>query len=304
MDPIVVDKATKTYGDTGGYRDVSFSVNEGEMFGLIGPDGAGKTSLIRTLCTLLHQDAGTVTVLGYDGLTETGEIRSRIGYMPQKFSLYPDLTVQQNIAFYADLFGVPAHERPRRLADLYRFSRLEPFKHRRAGRLSGGMKQKLALSCNLIHTPALLILDEPTFGVDPVSRAEFWDLLGEIRRQGSTILVSTPYMDEAERFDRLALMHQGRVLRIGTPREVRAGYPYLLYRTVAPDLRALRDFFSGQANLVTLQLFGDALHVSFTREPDPALLKVWRDQAGITAWERIDPGLEDVFLHEMGGERD
>jgi len=304
MNPIEVAHATKRYGAVTGYTGVSFTVAPGEMFGLIGPDGAGKTSLIRTLCTLLQPDEGDIRVLGYGTVQGRGDIRARIGYMPQRFSLYPDLTVPQNLAFYARLFNVPRTEQKQRLAELYRFSRLEPFKQRRAGALSGGMKQKLALSCTLVHTPALLLLDEPTFGVDPVSREEFWELLTGLRAQGATILASTPYMDEAERFDRVALMYGGRVLRLGTPAELRATFPWPLLRVTGNALRALRGYFARQPEVKTLQLFGDALHVGLAAQPSDATVARWRSEAGFADWQPIAPSLEDVLLHEMGGNRE
>jgi ABC-2 type transport system ATP-binding protein len=301
MNAIEVIDFGKRYGNVVADHEVAFTVGMGEMFGLIGPDGAGKTTLIRSLCTLLTPDEGCLKVLDCDTRTRAGEVRRRIGYMPQRFSLYPDLTVQQNLRFYADLFDVPTGDREKRLAELFRFSRLEPFKHRRAGDLSGGMKQKLALSCNLIHTPEALILDEPTFGVDPVSRAEFWALLREIRAQGTAILVSTAYMDEAEQFDRLALMAHGRILRMGTPAEVRAAFPYRLYRVKGADLHALRSRFAALPDVRALQLFGDSLHVGFLQAPQPDVVDVWRKSFALGSFEEISPSLEDVFLSESGG---
>jgi ABC-2 type transport system ATP-binding protein len=209
---------------------VSFSVDEGALFGLIGADGAGKTTLFRILVTLVPADSGSAAVLGKNVEKEFTEIRTLVGYMPQRFSLYQDLSVRENLHFFADVFGVPATERQARMERLLSFSRLGPFQDRRAGNLSGGMKQKLALSCALIHTPRLLILDEPTTGVDPVSRKEFWDILFELKRQGITILVSTPYMDEATHCDSLLLLHKGEVLRQGTPAALLSAYPLTLYK--------------------------------------------------------------------------
>ena len=299
---IRVQGASKAFGPVQAYRDISLEVARGQMFGIIGPDGAGKTTLIRSLVSLLHPDAGTIEVLGHSTSTQARAIRSQVGYMPQRFSLYQDLSVQQNLHFFAGLFGIPRSQREERLRELYRFSRLETFRHRRAGALSGGMKQKLALSCNLIHRPSLLILDEPTFGVDPVSREEFWQLLAQIRTEGATIVCSTPYMDEAERFDRLVFLHQGRLVASGSPDEVRATYPYPLYRVTGGKLRQLHGWMARQDGVVAVQLFGGELHVAFASQPND--WQRWQQAApgGIESWEPVRPSVEDVFLWRMGGE--
>lgn len=298
---IQVQDATRFYGSVRGYERLSLSVSEGELYGLIGPDGAGKTSLIRTLVSLLRPDCGTLRVMGFDPVTQSRKVRSAIGYMPQRFSLYQDLSVEQNLHFFAGLFGISRSERDERLRELYRFSRLEPFRKRRAGALSGGMKQKLALSCNLIHRPKLLVLDEPTFGVDPVSRAEFWSLLGEIRREGATILCSTPYMDEAERFDRITFLYQGQKIARGTPEEVVGTFPYPLYKVRARDIRALRRWFDRQPEVTATQLFGDDIHVAFRAQPDKP--SSWKEKPPVelTLWEPLTPSIEDVFLWRIGG---
>ncbi len=268
------------------------------MFGLIGPDGAGKTTLMRAVCTLLVPDGGTVLVLGMDATREIVAIRARLGYMPQRFSLYQDLTVEQNLRFFADLFQVKPSERETRLEELYRFSRLKPFKHRRSGALSGGMKQKLALSCALVHTPEILVLDEPTTGVDPVSRHEFWEILGTIQKQGTTILVSTAYLDEADRCDRVALVHDGNVVAAGTPEELKAGFRYSLYSLMGQDVRALQRYFSGLSEVRGTQLFGDSVHVAFTREPGESEWHEW-ERACVGNLEKRTheaPSMDDVFL--------
>ena len=213
---IEVQNISKMYGAVKALQDVSFAVEKGELFGLIGPDGAGKSTLFRILTTLLHADSGSATVAGCDVEKDYLAIRNRVGYMPGRFSLYPDLSVEENMNFFASLFGTTIEENYDLVAPIY--SQIEPFRQRRAGKLSGGMKQKLALSCALIHRPEVLFLDEPTTGVDVVSRVEFWDMLSNLREQGITILVSTPYMDEAQRCDRIAVLNEGRVLDIRKPK--------------------------------------------------------------------------------------
>ena len=210
-----IQNLTKRYGTLTALDHVSFEVKQGELFGLIGPDGAGKTTLFRLLTTLMHPDEGSAIVDGFDIVTDYKAIRTVVGYMPGRFSLYQDLSVEENLEFFASLFGTTVDEGYDLIAPIYR--QIEPFKTRRAGRLSGGMKQKLALSCALIHKPRVLFLDEPTTGVDAVSRSEFWDMLATLRKHDITILVSTPYMDEASRCDRIALINEGKILRIDTP---------------------------------------------------------------------------------------
>jgi ABC-type multidrug transport system ATPase subunit len=217
MNAIEVCNISKRYGKVEALRGVSLSVEEGELFGLIGPDGAGKTTLFRILATLLVADSGSATVDGLDVVADYKELRKRIGYMPGRFSLYPDLSVEENISFFANIFGVTLEQNYDLVAPIYR--QIEPFRTRRAGKLSGGMKQKLALCCALIHKPRLLYLDEPTTGIDVVSRAELWEMLALLRQQGITILASTPYMDEGARCDRIALMSEGRILEVCPPPE-------------------------------------------------------------------------------------
>jgi len=218
MKAIEVEHISKSYGEVAALRDVSFDVEAGELFGLIGPDGAGKTTLFRLLTTLLKPDAGRASVVGLDIVNDYRDIRKQVGYMPGRFSLYSDLTVRENMDFFASIFGTIIEENYDMVAPIYR--QIEPFSDRRAGKLSGGMKQKLALSCALIHKPKVLFLDEPTTGVDVVSRVEFWDMLYALRQQGITILVSTPYMDEAQRCSRVALINKGQILAIDTPQAI------------------------------------------------------------------------------------
>src|SRR5215470_3770264 len=240
MSAVVVENIIKTYGkkkEILALDDISFDVKKGEIFGIIGPDGAGKTSLFRILTTLLLADSGTATVDGFDVVKDYKEIRSRIGYMPGRFSLYQDLTVEENLEFFATIFKTSIRENYDLIKDIY--SQIEPFKDRRAGKLSGGMKQKLALSCALIHRPSVLFLDEPTTGVDAVSRKEFWEMLKRLKEQGITILVSTPYMDEASLCDRVALIQEGHIMTINTPAEIVRAFPDKLYAVKADDMYRL-----------------------------------------------------------------
>ncbi|UCF79109.1 MAG: ABC transporter ATP-binding protein [Candidatus Eiseniibacteriota bacterium] len=302
---IQITNFRKLYGKTEAVKEVSLSVERGELFGLIGPDGAGKTTLMRAVCTLLVPDGGTVLVQGRDAARDIAAVRARLGYMPQRFSLYQDLTVEQNLRFFADLFQVRQKEREGRLEELYRFSRLGPFKKRRAGALSGGMRQKLALSCALVHTPETLVLDEPTTGVDPVSRHEFWEILRAIQKEGTTILVSTAYLDEADRCDRVALMHEGRIVAVGTPEEIKAGFRHVLYRLAGRDARELRRFFSGLPQVHSTQLFGDAVHVVFAKKPGQSDWEEWRHalEGKLEHWSPERPSVEDVFLELIGSGR-
>ncbi len=307
---IEIQGFSKRYGDILAVDNISLQIEAGELFGLIGPDGAGKTTTMRTLCTLLDVEAGSLRVDGLDVSTELGPIRGLLGYMPQRFSLYPDLSVEQNLSFFADLFGVPKSERAARLQRLFEFSQLEPFKRRLAGDLSGGMKQKLALSCTLIHTPRILILDEPTTGVDPISRLEFWRILRQLRDEGVTILVSTPYMDEAELCDRVAFMYGGHILALDQPRKLATYFPHELLEISGAELRSLHRYFDGSAEVVSAQIFGDRLHVSFSKETSPAERKrlIAAAPCEVAGIDKIAPSIEDVFLYlmreEAGGQQE
>lgn len=303
---VEVNNFVKTYGDVQAVKGISLGVKEGELFGLIGPDGAGKTTLLRTICTLLLPDSGSIHVQNMDVTKESAAIRSILGYMPQRFSLYQDLTVAQNMRFFAELFQVSPEDQKIRMAELYQFSRLEPFKKRRAGALSGGMKQKLALSCALIHTPDILILDEPTFGVDPVSRKEFWDILHTIRDKGTTIIVSTAYMDEANLCDRVALFFNGKISVTNKPDILRDSFKYPLFQVRGKDLTALNTIFNSYDGIHTIQKFGDTLHISFYQLPGDRLWQQWKEQSKgvLIDWETIDPTIEDVFLDQMENQND
>jgi ABC-2 type transport system ATP-binding protein len=267
-DAVRVEGLGKRFGAATALADVSFSVAPGEIFGFIGPDGAGKSTLFRILTTLLVPDAGTARVLGRDVVKDLWEIRARVGYMPGRFSLYPDLSVEENLGFFAAVFGTTIAKEYDRIAPIY--SQLLPFKDRRAGALSGGMKQKLALSCALVHRPEVLLLDEPTTGVDAVSRREFWGLLTDLKRSGLTVVVSTPYMDEADRCDRVALIQHGKILATDTPAGITRSFDRLLLAVEAKDryraLTTLRRF----PHVHTVFPFGESLHYTDARQDPPA----------------------------------
>jgi ABC-type multidrug transport system ATPase subunit len=264
MKALSVNNVSRSYGKVQALKNVSFEVEQGELFGLIGPDGAGKTTLFRILATLLLADSGRATVDGLDAVRDYRAIRRRVGYMPGRFSLYQDLSVEENLNFFASIFNVTARESYHLIQGIYR--QIEPFKSRRAGKLSGGMKQKLALCCALIHKPSALFLDEPTTGVDPVSRRELWDMLASLRQQGITIVVSTPYMDEALRCDRIALMKEGGFLKIETPQNIICQFPQTLWSVQGdPMYRLLKDLRRHE-DVISSFAFGDAHHVAVRSE--------------------------------------
>lgn len=295
---ISLEKITKTYnkGQVLAVKDISFTVERGELFGLIGPDGAGKTTLFRILTTLLLADSGRAVVNGFDVVKDFEKIRESVGYMPGRFSLYQDLTIEENLQFFATVFGTTIKENYHLIKDIYQ--QIEPFKDRRAGKLSGGMKQKLALSCALIHKPAVLFLDEPTTGVDVVSRKEFWEMLGRLKAEGITILVSTPYMDEAKLCDRIALIQKGNILSIDTPEGIVGQFPGVLYGVTAEDTHRLLREVRAYPGTKSCFAFGDALHVTFVSGGEGELL-AWLKGKGLgdAKVERIEPGIEDVFIH-------
>lgn len=301
MKSVTLNNITKTYekGNVLAVDGVSFSVEQGEIFGLIGPDGAGKTSIFRILTTLLLADSGEATVDGFDVVKDYREIRRRVGYMPGKFSLYQDLTIEENLNFFATVFGTTIEENYELIKDIY--VQIEPFKDRRAGKLSGGMKQKLALCCALIHKPSVLFLDEPTTGVDAVSRKEFWEMLKRLKSQGITILVSTPYMDEATLCDRIALIQGGKIMSIDTPEKIIQSYPSRLYAVTGENMYYLLKDLRKEEHILSCFAFGDALHLSFEegyQEDIPALEESLRQkghpEVGIKA---ITPNIEDCFIH-------
>lgn len=261
---ISVKNISKSFKKVTAVNDVSFEVKEGELFGLIGPDGAGKTTIFRMLTTLLFADKGTASVAGFDVVDDYKEIRNNVGYMPGKFSLYQDLTVEENLDFFATIFGTTIEENYELIKDIY--VQIEPFKKRRAGALSGGMKQKLALSCALIHKPKVLFLDEPTTGVDPVSRKEFWEMLKRLQQKGITILVSTPYMDEAELCDRIALIQHGKILQIDKPQEIIKHYPKKIYDVRADNMYRLIESLKSFEHHYSVYPFGEFVHYTDKRE--------------------------------------
>ncbi len=289
----------KDYGETRALRGVSLEVHSGEIFGLIGPDGAGKTTVMRIACGLILPDRGRAQVLGFDCRGEVMRVKEHLGYMPQRFSLYPDLTVAENIRFFADLYLVPEGERQEREQRLMEFSRLAPFRNRRANDLSGGMKQKLALSCTLIHTPDLLVLDEPTTGVDPVSRREFWTILRELAEGGMALLISTPYMDEAKLCDHVALMHHGRVIAHGTPEAVAGRFDRHLIEITGNQIdEARRILLESGLDDLDVHRLGDRLHMIFQDEATGDYLRRILADFDV-ALEPVEPTIEDTFVSLM-----
>lgn len=302
---VVLDRVTRRFGTTTAVRDLSFSISRGEMFGLIGPDGAGKTTTIRLLCGLLRADEGRVAVMGLDPVRHHHRVTDVIGYLSQRFSLYGDLSVDENIAFFAEIHGVREyHARRDRLLEL---TQLTPFRRRLADKLSGGMKQKLALACTLVHEPTLIVLDEPTTGVDPVSRREFWKLLSEFLSLGITVLMATPYLDEAERCSRVALLHEGALLALDTPGALRASLPGDLFEVITDDHRAALDVLRRVAGVSSVQMFGERAHVRVDA-PDPQSaerLSSMLAAADVTVQgiRTVSPSLEDVFIARLNENR-
>ena len=300
MKAVTLTNITKTYNEGAvlAVDKLSFEVEKGELFGLIGPDGAGKTTIFRLLTTLLLADSGTATVDGFDIVKDFKSIRKKVGYMPGKFSLYQDLTVEENLNFFATIFGTTIQENYELIKDIY--VQIEPFKTRRAGKLSGGMKQKLALSCALIHKPTVLFLDEPTTGVDTVSRKEFWEMLKRLKAQGITILVSTPYMDEANLCDRIALMQSGKILSINTPDNITKAYDGKLYAIRSSSMHKLLIELRNYEYIESCFAFGEYLHITFKKDHinhTNALLSHLKHN-GHTHIElkTIEPSIEDCFI--------
>jgi ABC-2 type transport system ATP-binding protein len=295
---IELRKITKTYGKEKqvAVDEVSFHVSKGELFGLIGPDGAGKTSIFGILTTLLLAEQGEAWVEGVEVRNEYREIRKIVGYMPGKFSLYPDLTVAENLNFFATVFDTTVTENYELIKDIY--VQIEPFKDRRAGKLSGGMKQKLALCCALIHKPRVLFLDEPTTGVDPVSRKEFWEMLRKLKMQGITIIVSTPYMDEASLCDRIALIQHGKILSVDTPENMVKSYPEQLYAVKADQMYLLLKSLRKYPEVLDCYAFGAYVHVSFKNAFEARALEAYLRKEGLSEIEMkpATASIEDCFI--------
>ena len=296
MNAVSVNRLCKSYNGVKALDDVSFDVAKGELYGIIGPDGAGKTTLFRILTTLILPDKGTALVQSTDVVKDYSTIRSIIGYMPGKFSLYQDLTVEENLNFFATVFNTNIKENDHLIEDIYKH--IEPFRTRRAGKLSGGMKQKLALSCALIHKPDVLFLDEPTTGVDPVSRKEFWEMLMKLKKQGITIIVSTPYMDEAKLCDRIALMQNGKFLRIDTPDNIVASYPYRLWAVRSSSMHILLDDLRSCQGITSSFSFGTCYHATMDETLTVEKLKRYLLDKGHHNIEinEISPTVEDCFM--------
>ena len=300
MGDVILKNVVKTYneGSVAAVNDVSFSVEKGEVFGLIGPDGAGKTTIFRILTTLLKPDSGTAMVTGLDVVKDFRKIRARVGYMPGRFSLYQDLTVEENLNFFATVFNTTIEENYHLIKPIYQ--QIEPFKTRRAGALSGGMKQKLALSCALIHKPTVLFLDEPTTGVDPVSRKELWEMLKDLQTHGIAILVSTPYMDEATLCDRIALITNGRLLSIDTPRNIVNQFDKILWSVRSNDMHRLLNDLRSNANVISCFAFGETHHVTIgngrytTRDLERLLVEKGHTEITI---QPVEASVEDCFMN-------
>ena len=293
MSIISAVKLTRRFGALTAVDGLNLDIAAGEIFALVGPDGAGKTTTMRLLCGLMDPTEGSASVAGHDVVKETELMRDQIGYMAQRFGLYQDLTVDENMSFYSDLFGVTGKEREDLTSRLLRMTRMEPFRKRAAGKLSGGMKQKLALMCTLLHKPRVLFLDEPTNGVDPVSRRDFWAILYQLVHDGLTVLVATAYLDEAERANRVGLMHRGRLIRCDTPAKLRQDPDHVYYNIHSADGRHLRELLEKQPGVLAVQPTGADLRLYVTERQTSA-----EKLTAVTpfTWERIAPSLEDVFI--------
>jgi len=300
MPPMVETRnLTRRFGRLTAVDKLSLDVAPGEIFGLVGPDGAGKTTALRLLCGLMEPDEGTLSVAGMDVRQQLDQVKDRIGYMAQRFGLYVDLTVQENMLFYADLFGISRADRDELMPRLLHMTRMEPFRDRPAGKLSGGMKQKLALMCTLLHHPSVLFLDEPTNGVDPVSRRDFWAILYQLVNDGMTVLITTAYLDEAERCNRVGLMYRGSLIRCESPERLRTQLEEPCYDVLAPDRRAAKSFLESQPGVLSVEPAGSSLHLFVVPgEATADQLQAAMDSEGLgpASFTRMIPSLEDVFI--------
>jgi len=296
---VAVQSLNRRFGEILAVNDVSFTVERGAIFGLVGPDGAGKTTIMRMLAGVMKPDGGRITVDGVDAVADPESVKTHLSYMPQRFGLYEDLTVDENIRFYADLFAIPRALREERTLPLLEASNMIPFRRRLAGQLSGGMKQKLGLVCSLVHTPKILLLDEPTTGVDPVSRRDFWRILYDLRESGVTILISTAYLDEAERCTRLALLHQGRLRYCDTPQALKARMPGALLVIPSGNARAVRDAVAGLAGVLSVLLVGDGVHAivdNYDRRIPEIQRALEAKQIPFGPITQAVPSIEDLFV--------
>jgi ABC-2 type transport system ATP-binding protein len=291
----------KVFGDTVAVDDLNLEIGHGELFGLVGPDGAGKTTTMRLLAAIMEPTSGDAWVAGHSIINEGERLKEKIGYMSQKFGLYEDLTVMENIIFYADLYEVPKKERPQRTERLLGFSNLTPFKDRLAGKLSGGMKQKLGLACSLIHTPEVLFLDEPTNGVDPVSRRDFWKILYDLLSEGVTIFVSTAYLDEAERCTRICLMHKGKVLMDDNPAAIKRSLGIPMIEMWSDEARDAVGIIRGISGVQSVSLYGSKLHVAVSGSElvDEIIREAGRSGIVIRGHREILPSIEDIFISRV-----
>jgi ABC-2 type transport system ATP-binding protein len=290
---------TRRFGERVAVDHLDLDIAQGEIFGLVGPDGAGKTTTLRLLCGLMDPNEGQATIAGHTVARESDAVKDQIGYMAQRFGLYPDLTVRENMFFYADLFGISNSERDTLMARLLRMTRMEPFQGRLAGKLSGGMKQKLALMCTLLHHPKVLFLDEPTNGVDPVSRRDFWAILYQLVKNGMTVLITTAYLDEAERCNRVGLMHRGRMIQCDSPEALRTNLAEDCFELQISNLRTAREFLTSLPGVLSAEQAGATLHVFLNRSAssEEALKEALEQKRlGPVTLRRINPSLEDVFI--------
>jgi ABC-2 type transport system ATP-binding protein len=297
MNVIRVDSVSKSFGDHRAVEKISFEVSKGEMVALVGADGAGKTTTIRMLCGIVPADEGKLSVCGFDVQEQSSEVKKRIGYLSQRFSLYSDLTIDENIEFFAEIHGVTRYKE--RSEQLLEFTRLTPFRSRLAENLSGGMKQKLALACTLIHTPEVIFLDEPTAGVDPVSRRDFWKILSDLLKTGITILMTTPYLDEAERCSRVAMMNEGKILVCDTPQHLKSMMKDTLVELVCADIRNAFALLKSEKACKEVQAFGDRLHLVLRngkRGMSSVLDHLKKNSIAVSSHRVIVPSLENVFI--------